>query len=157
MTKLIIFHGRHVLQRTCDVCGRVIYLEETLHRVRMRCKSYMKAEPLYIELNPYQIVITDDWTNEKCTHICESCFLKTKDRWKYPIRNYQLCMYTEDQEAYRRRFKRPVSAESVRYWHLVNELKESRKKEASSPIICPDDSLPSFEPVENEEERRFQC
>ena len=51
MDKIIIFHGRPVEQRTCDLCGRVIYLEENMHRVRRRCRSYVKAYPMYISLN----------------------------------------------------------------------------------------------------------
>ena len=113
MDKIIIFHGRPVEQRTCDLCGRVIYLEENMHRVRRRCRSYVKAYPMYISLNKICLKITDYWEGEySCKHICHHCMVHNPDHPsihdtdiifsannKEIISNIIYCMYTEDTSA----------------------------------------------------------
>lgn len=159
MIKPIIFHGRIVFQKTCDICGRVIYLEETLHHVRKRCRSYVKAEPLYLDLNPLLIVITEHWTGDKRIDICETCFRKHMSKFKYSTRNHQMCMYTEDQEAYKGRFKRPVSLETVRFWRRMNDaLKDAKNMHIPVDTFSDDfvNSLPSLDPIEIGKEKN-QC
>lgn len=83
MIQDILFHGRVVKQRRCDLCGKIIYLQEDVHSVRKRCRAHSRAYLMYEELNKISLGVTEYWHNGTCSHVCKQCAERTLTQmWK---------------------------------------------------------------------------
>lgn len=99
MIQDILFHGRVVKQRRCDLCGKIIYLQEDVHSVRKRCRAHSRAYLMYEELNKISLGVTEYWHNGTCSHVCKQCAEKDPDPDVEVAHEYIKCLYTEDDDA----------------------------------------------------------